>query len=332
MRRELTTHHATSVGLFKTGSPILPTKGSKLLNKYRDGGNRNPKYRLSDEVATFLKDAQTFGIDKLKEVINRGNEEKELPFFLSIEDGENELPPPLVLDFPKTLVLSDIHLGFHDRTALEAAINYGRKNKADCIILNGDILDMYQLSRFDKTPNKGAIVSEIKLAREFFKILREVFPSAEIYFKKGNHEERFTKYFAANAKEFYGFDDFLLEKIIHCDKFNIRTIEDRQLVSLGKLNIYHGHEIGGGGVHVAAGLVTKTNANILCGHWHKTQTYTKTRLNEQPIAGFAAGCLCKLNPYYLPNNQWNHGFAFVDTATDGTFHVHNKRIINGQAV
>lgn len=317
----------TSEGLFKTGSPFIPTKGI-MAERYREQG-KNPKYRLPDDVADFLAKAKTYGIDKLTAVME---EEEELPFFLNIEDGENEVSEPLILDFPRTLVLSDIHLGFHDRTAVEAAIKYGRKNKADCIILNGDILDMYQLSRFDKTPNKGAIVSEIKLAREFFKILREVFPSAEIYFKKGNHEERFTKYFAANAKEFYGFDDFLLEKIIHCDKFNIRTIEDRQLVSLGKLNIYHGHEIGGGGVHVAAGLVTKTNANILCGHWHKTQTYTKTRLNEQPIAGFAVGCLCKLNPYYLPNNQWNHGFAFVDTATDGTFHVHNKRIINGQAV
>ncbi len=295
---------------------------------YRDKEG-NPKYRICDTDIEFLKKARKHGIEKLTAVMD---EVEDLPFVLGIEDGENELPEPLVIDFKRTLVLSDVHLGFHDRAAVETAINYGRKNKADCIILNGDILDFYALSRFDKTPNKGAVTNEIKLAREFFKLLRDCFPNAEMFFKKGNHEERYNKYFAANAKELYGFDDFLLEKIIHLDKYSIRTVEDRQLISLGKLNIYHGHEIGGGGVHVAAGLVTKTNANILCGHWHKTQTYTKTRLNELPIAGFAAGCLCKLNPYYLPNNQWNHGFAFVETWEGGNFHVENKRIINNQAI
>jgi len=299
-----------------------------MTNRYRDG-KRNPKYRLNDETANFLARAKKYGIDKLTAVID---EQDDFPVFLTFDDGDNEVSEPLVIDHRNTLILSDVHLGFHDRTALECAINYGSKNRVDSVILNGDILDMYQLSRFDKTPNKGSIVNEIKLCREFFKLLRDVFPKATIYFKKGNHEERYDKYFASNAKEVYGFDDFVLEKILHCDKYDIIPIEDRQLVTLGKLNIYHGHEIGGGGVHVAAGLVTKTNANILCGHWHKTQTYTKTRLNEQPIAGFAVGCLCKLRPYYLPNNQWNHGFAYVETFSDGTFHVHNKRIINGVAI
>lgn len=300
-----------------------------MKQRYREANRGNSKYRLTDEVADFIAKAKSYGIDKLTAVME---EEEFLPFFLNIEDGENELPPPMVLDFPKTLILSDIHLGFHDRAALETAINYGRKNKVDAIILNGDILDMYQLSRFDKTPNKGAIVNEIKLARKFFKVLRDCFPKAEIFFKKGNHEERFTKYFASNAKEFYGFDDFLLEKIIHCDKFGIKTVEDRQLITIGGLGVYHGHEIGGGGVHVAAGLVQKTGTDILVGHYHKTQTYTKTRLNKAPITGYVVACLCKLNPFYLPNNQWNNGAAMVELFQDRTFHVHNKRIINGRVI
>lgn len=300
-----------------------------MAERYRDKLQSNPKYRLPDDVADFLSKAKSYGIDKLTAVME---EEEELPFFLNIEDGENEVAPPLDIDHKKTLILGDVHLGFHDRQAVETAINYGRKNKVDAILLNGDILDFYALSRFDKTPNKGAIVNEIKLCREFFRILREVFPQATIYYKKGNHEERYDKYFAANAKELYGFDDFLLEKIIHCDKYGIIPVSDRQLITIGELGVYHGHEIGGGGEHVAARLVQRTGRNILFNHYHKTQSFTLPRLNKLPVAGFAVACLCKLNPYYMPVNKWNNGMALVELFHDKTFHVHNKRIINGQAV
>lgn len=298
-----------------------------------ENGKEVYRPRLTPEETDFFIRAKNYGIDKITEIID--SEEDDLPFFLDFEDGEVDLPSPIEIDHKRTLILSDIHLGFHDREAIEKAINFGRKSKVDAILLNGDILDFYKFSRFDKTKSNVTIRKEIKLARELFELLRKLFPNTAIYYKEGNHEERFGKELINGntaLKELSELDEMSLEYLLHCNVHNVQKIHNRQLIQLGKLNIYHGHEIGGGGVHVAAGLVNKANANILCGHWHKTQTVTKIRLNDLPIAGFAVGCLCKLNPYWLPNNQWNHGFAMVEKYNDGTFTVENKRILDGKVL
>src|SRR6056297_3044228 len=44
----------------------------------------------------------------------------------------------------RVLVLSDIHMPYHDKRALELAIEEGKKHKVDAILINGDLLDMYQ--------------------------------------------------------------------------------------------------------------------------------------------------------------------------------------------
>jgi len=46
---------------------------------------------------------------------------------------------------------------------------------------------------------------------------------------------------------------------------------------------------------------------------------------------FASGCLCELQPAYMPHNQWNHGFAFVEVDGDD-FHLRNLRIHNGKVL
>ena len=45
----------------------------------------------------------------------------------------------------RILILSDIHLPYQDNEALSIAIDYGIKNGANCVFLNGDTIDMYQL-------------------------------------------------------------------------------------------------------------------------------------------------------------------------------------------
>jgi len=43
------------------------------------------------------------------------------------------------------------------------------------------------------------------------------------------------------------------------------------------------------------------------------------------------GCLCGMNPMYMPINKWNHGFAYVELdLKSGEYHLHNLRIIKGK--
>lgn len=293
---------------------------------YKDKyGNSRP--RLTDEDINLFTKAKRIGIDKIDEIIDL---EFGLPFVSSFPEGIKELVEPLQLDYKKTLIISDLHIPYQDKRALDTALHYGMRRKVDSVILNGDILDIYQLSKYDKLHDKGKIVDEIKMARELFALLRTCFPKADIYFKKGNHEERWVKYFFDKAKELYGLDDFLLEKIIHCDKYGVIPIEDKRLVLLGDLPVLHGHEFNGGGEHIAAGMLRKAGRDVIGGHRHQTQESVRKILGGRYITAYSVGCLCDLTPGYASINQWNHGCAVVETFSNREFYVDNKRIENGR--
>jgi hypothetical protein len=42
--------------------------------------------------------------------------------------------------------------------------------------------------------------------------------------------------------------------------------------------------------------------------------------------------MCNLEPKWLPNNNWTHGFAFVEVYEDGMFAVQNHLVIAGKMV
>lgn len=97
---------------------------------------------------------------------------------------------PKVFTFPKEcnniLVLSDLHIPFHDITALTVAINYGLEKNINTIFINGDLLDFYQISRFVNVERKRSVPQELKAAREVLQILTDTFPMVPMYFLKGN--------------------------------------------------------------------------------------------------------------------------------------------------
>lgn len=88
----------------------------------------------------------------------------------------------------KFVVISDIHFPYQDDKAIKAALDFIKTNPVDTIILNGDILDFYDVSSFDKDPDRiNSLQKEIDMAQKFFKKLRTIKPDARIVFIKGNH-------------------------------------------------------------------------------------------------------------------------------------------------
>ncbi len=229
----------------------------------------------------------------------------------------------------KILVLSDLHIPHHDKRAIEVAVNYGLYKNANTIILNGDILDFHGLSRFVKIPKHRDVGREINFAKEFFKRLRDMFPAADIYFKEGNHDERWFKFICEHA-ELANVQEMQLETILRLGEQRIKFIGNKRIIHVGKLNIIHGHEIfaGSGVINIARTVRLKANESVLFGHFHRTnEDYQKT-IRDKQIGAWATGCLCGLKPQYMPVNNWGLGFAFIETDNDGTFVVENKKIIN----
>ena len=251
-----------------------------------------------------------------------------------LEDGDTSELTWKHVDHNRMLVLSDIHFPYHDKYALMQALRYGKEKEVDSILLNGDILDFYQLSKFSKNPSKPNIRAELDIFRSFIDQLKQRFPDSTIYFKCGNHELRLEHWIRNNAAHFDGLID--LDHLVKFADHGIIYLKDNVGVKLGKLNIIHGHEIRAsmGVVNIARTYYTKTQANILFGHWHQSQEYITRNLDGTITGAWTQGCLSKLDASYTYGiNQWVHGFSVVDKLdAAGNFRVNLKKIIDGEVI
>lgn len=241
---------------------------------------------------------------------------------------------PFVIDgAQRVLILSDIHIPYHDEIALQAAIEYGKKLKPTIVLLNGDIGDFYGVSRHDKDPRRE-LSQELDAIRQFLFWLRKEFPKARIVYKIGNHEDRMERLLRKEAPTLLGVTDFEVPKLLRFDEMGIEVVGSLQLVRLGKLPIYHGHELPQGmssPVNPARGIWMRVQESLICGHWHRTSEHTEsTGLDKKLSSCWSVGCLCDLSPDYAIVNRWNHGFAFVIVEDSGQFEVQNHKIIDGK--
>lgn len=251
------------------------------------------------------------------------------------------LPNPEKNDYSKVIVnekrigiLSDIHFPYYDRVALEAAIKYLIDWNPDCLILNGDIIDCFHLSTFEKDKRQRSFKYELDMLKNFFDQLRELFPTQRIIYKIGNHEERYEKQILANVPELIELEYFHFENVIKSNQFNIEVVKGKRVILVGKLNVIHGHELPRGmaaPVNPARGFFLRTKASTIGGHHHQSSEHIENDLNGNIIGAFSTGCLCELNPHYMPINKWNHGFAVVENFGHD-YMVRNLKIINGRVL
>lgn len=239
---------------------------------------------------------------------------------------------PYNLPNGRALVLSDIHVPYHDPKALELALEYGDKIQPDTIYLNGDAADFFSISRWEKNPSERNLHRELVMVREFLCHLRERFPHAEMVYKIGNHEERWEKYMWLKAPEISGLTDFQIHKILDFDRYGIKEVVGKQKTKAGKnLTIIHGHEIFGATapVNFARTLQTTLGVCTIAGHRHQTSEHSYKTADDKFIHCWSQGCLCDMSPEYAVFNRWNHGFCVVELEGND-FQVDNKRIVDGK--
>ncbi len=246
--------------------------------------------------------------------------------------GKEYLSMRLPAEHKKVGIMSDIHFPFHSMDALLCAIKHLRDQQIDCLYLNGDIFDFYSISRHEKDKDLRDFPREVELCRDFVRKLREIFPNIPIYYKMGNHEDRYARSLAIQAEEFAQIHDLQFEIFFHLDKLNFIMVDTWQGMEMGDLLVLHGHELyGGGGINPSQNLFNKVLCNTLIGHVHKTSTTQRKTGFKEFINTYSTGCLTALSPKYMPFSQHNHGFAIVDIE-NGKSKVNNITIKDGKIV
>jgi hypothetical protein len=138
------------------------------------------------------------------------------------------------------------------------------------------------------------------------------------------------------APEIYDCEEFRLEILLDLFNMGINYIKEDVYIELNSdLKILHMHEYKKAVTSPANPARTtflRTKANAISAHNHQTSQHSESRIDGEIIGCWSIGCLCGLNPKYMPLNKWNHGFA-IYTKDDAKFwHVENKMIIKERVV
>ena len=217
-------------------------------------------------------------------------------------------------------VFGDVHIPFHDNTALETMFTKFEEEDVDSIFINGDLLDFYQLSFHEKDPRVVHFKDEIEAGKEFRAYVRDRFPDIPIYYITGNHENRFERYLRIKASELLDMDEFRLDVILHVAEYRIEFIPFRSKVVFGDYTIEHGDKIpGAGGVVPARTLLMRLKSNSIVNHFHKSSESSQRVYGvgePTTIKAYSLGCMCDLAPEYMEINEWNHGFAIMKKVKD----------------
>lgn len=240
---------------------------------------------------------------------------------------------PYEIKQSKTLILSDFHFPYQDNKSIEVALKYGLEKNVNCILINGDLIDFATISRHERDWRQRTVHQEFEAVRGFLFLLRDKFPKAKIVFKHGNHDERWEKWLYIKAPELFDCTDFQLEVLLRLGELKIDTVKDKRPITIGKLNILHGHELAGGsgGVNPARSTFLKTMEDTVVGHYHKTTENNERTMNGDIISVRSTGCLCGLTPHYMPVNKWNHGFAYCElNIKTSEYFFENFKIIKGK--
>lgn len=226
---------------------------------------------------------------------NRSHNPYNLP-----ESDAKEYKPFIMPFYEKVGVMNDIHSPFHNIPAVTASVGFLKRTGINALFLNGDVLDIHPLSYFERDPKAKRFNEELDVMKRMLEVFQKEL-NCKIYFKFGNHEERYDKFLLQKAHELVGVEEFELENIVK-RRFDCEVIRDKRLVIINGLPYVHGHEFGRGvfsPVNAARGLFNQAKHSAVKGDCHTTSEHTETDVMGKIMTTYSVGCLCDLNPRFL---------------------------------
>jgi len=264
--------------------------------------------------------------------IEEAMEKKYNPFGLPEAVADDWTPVSLPFTKGRGVVIADLHIPYHSVEAITVAVQWAKVNKyTDFVLFDGDIIDHYTLSRFDKDPRNRSFKLELDDTMKLFDAFEKAFPKAQVILKWGNHDNRLERFLRQRAPELLDMETFIKDEYLKTRERGFITVPHDVPIQIGKLNILHGHELQGTStaVNPARGAYLRALECVLLAHHHRTSQHAETSLSGRLDTSWSIGCLCQLHPEYARLNKWNQGVAGLEFDGDD-FQIDNKRIVNGQ--
>lgn len=204
----------------------------------------------------------------------------------------------------KTICLPDLHFPFWDKKRLEEVSKFNKHYKADIVVQQGDLFDLYTLSRFLKDLRGPKQHEEVQACREPLRWLYRQFPQMRRLL--GNHEERLAKY----ALE-HGLDKVWLRELDDVMGVPIAWEKPVDVFIIDGVRYTHGH------LSKAPAHIDFYNESVVIGHLHSELGITYKARNEKSLFSLCVGVIADKDAIAFRYsqkelNRWTQGFGGVD--------------------
>ena len=229
------------------------------------------------------------------------------------------------------VVLNDTQIPFHDRRVLDKVVlPFIRDLQPHGVVLNGDVVDCYAISDYDKNPLTFATLNrEIYEGEKLMDSLKWI---KEKWWLGGNHEDRLRRYIWKRAKEFGGLSALAFPNLFNLGAYGFSWKPYGGYVMLGKLLVTHGSMVRGVSGATARAHFDRYGTSLLVGHTHRLGAFYRTNVRGSHVA-YENGCLCLLTPEYAQAPDWQQGFSVVHVdPKSGFFNVQQLPILKHRMV
>lgn len=234
------------------------------------------------------------------------------------------------------LIIPDLHVPFHDLRYIRIISKVISIIKPYGIVQLGDALDFFQISRFEKDPErKNSIFDDIAIYRQILDVWEKALPpGGEIHQLEGNHEQRLTRYVWAQAREISRAVKPLPELLSLKSKKIIYKWHPLKIWSsckIGDCILHHGHYFN---QHVAVSNLTRYPKKLITGHTHRFQFAAN---GERFSATLGHGSNEDMTAHTPAPTSWQQAFGILTVINSISFFeaviVQDGRcVINGECV
>jgi predicted phosphodiesterase len=292
---------------------------------------------LGCSIAAARQKRQSYGLEApspvLRPVIQRPRISTVLdldvrPFAVPIAKAPDPKPGKGVT----AVIVGDTQYPYHDRRCLSVVEGVLKEVKPDIILHMGDLIDCYQISAYERDPNRmSRLQDDIDGCRTLLHRWAQIVPNARRVLLEGNHEDRLRRLIwslpgtASELARLRSFQSAMTwPSLLDMDGVGWEWIpgemQSRTPV-LPKLISIHGHQLRGSTTvegACARKAMTKYGRSVIVGHHHRACIISRRDHNGQAF-GIETGCTCLID-----GQPWGSDFNWQQAITIGEWSGDHK--------
>lgn len=233
-----------------------------------------------------------------------------------------------------SLVIGDTHFGAESQNVIDIFLQAVQELRPESVILNGDTLDMFAISRYPKDVRYTVTLQ--KERESYHRFLKQLHDITEpygtvIYETNANHsgdglEGRWWRYLSDRIGELACLPE-IKEKLSYGNVFlpaeswsRVKMVEFVEIVP--GFVAMHGDVVRKHGGYSARGLLEKWYTSIIANHTHRIGMSSQRipsigTQQERIIRVYENGCACDLKPLYASAANWQNAFSICNYAEGG---------------